>query len=94
MVKGQVRTAEERLEKPIDLHDIEPILVPNPLRYVVFPIKYHDIWEMYKKSVASFWTVEEVDLSRDLQDWANLNVFILNYIYYYRKMKNILFLMF
>ena len=42
----------------------EPILRVNPNRFVLFPIKYHDIWSMYKKAEASFWTAEEVDLSR------------------------------
>lgn len=38
-------------------------------RYTLFPVRHHDVWEMYKKAQASFWTVEEVDLSRDLNDW-------------------------
>ena len=42
-------------------------------RFVLFPIKYPDIWEMYKKAEASFWTAEEIDLHTDLTDWANLN---------------------
>jgi ribonucleotide reductase beta subunit family protein with ferritin-like domain len=53
--------------------DSEPILVENPQRFVLFPVKYHDIWEMYKKQVASFWTAEEIDLSQDLTDWEKLN---------------------
>ncbi|KAM7542755.1 hypothetical protein Aperf_G00000009642 [Anoplocephala perfoliata] len=51
----------------------EPILRPNPRRFVVMPIIYHDIWAFYKKAVASFWTVEEVDLTKDLTDWEGLN---------------------
>lgn len=42
----------------------EPLLRDNPRRFVIFPIQYPDIWEMYKKAEASFWTVEEVDLSK------------------------------
>ena len=49
----------------------EPILKPNPKRFVLFPIEYPEVWEMYKKAVASFWTTEEVDLSKDLDDWEN-----------------------
>jgi ribonucleoside-diphosphate reductase beta chain len=49
----------------------EPILVDNKDRFVLFPVKYRDIWEMYKKAEASFWTAEEIDLSPDLTDWAN-----------------------
>ncbi|KAF2659701.1 ribonucleoside-diphosphate reductase-like protein subunit M2 [Lophiostoma macrostomum CBS 122681] len=47
----------------------EPLLQENPQRFVLFPIKYHDIWQMYKKAEASFWTAEEIDLSQDLQHW-------------------------
>ncbi|CEJ81380.1 Putative Ribonucleotide reductase M2 B [[Torrubiella] hemipterigena] len=49
----------------------EPILQENPNRFVLFPIKYHEIWQMYKKAEASFWTAEEIDLSKDLHDWNN-----------------------
>ncbi|KAL6953786.1 ribonucleoside-diphosphate reductase [Sarracenia purpurea var. burkii] len=47
----------------------EPLLTPSPDRFCMFPIKYPQIWEMYKKAEASFWTAEEVDLSSDLRDW-------------------------
>ncbi|KAH7139095.1 ribonucleotide reductase [Dendryphion nanum] len=47
----------------------EPLLQENPQRFVLFPIKYHDVWQMYKKAEASFWTAEEIDLSKDLHDW-------------------------
>ena len=47
----------------------EPLLVENPGRFVILPIRYHQIWEMYKKAVQRFWTVEEVDLSKDRTDW-------------------------
>lgn len=50
---------------------VEPILAENPNRFVLFPIKYGTIWEWYKKAVASFWTVEEVDLTQDMNDWEN-----------------------
>ncbi len=49
----------------------EPILAENKDRFVLFPIKYNDIWEFYKKSEASFWTAEEIDLSNDVSDWNN-----------------------
>jgi len=51
----------------------EPILKENKSRFVLFPIQHDDIWEFYKKAEASFWTAEEIDLSQDLKDWANLN---------------------
>jgi len=50
----------------------EPFLTKDTERLHLFPIKYTDVWTMYKKAVASFWTTEEVDLSKDLKDWAGL----------------------
>jgi ribonucleoside-diphosphate reductase beta chain len=47
----------------------EPILKNNPGRFVIFPIKHQDIWEMYKTSENLFWTAEEIDLAQDLTDW-------------------------
>ncbi|ORY56797.1 ribonucleotide reductase small subunit [Leucosporidium creatinivorum] len=49
----------------------EPILKPTDNRFVLFPIKYHEIWAQYKKAEASFWTAEEMDLSKDMHDWDN-----------------------
>ena len=50
---------------------IEPILKENLNRFVIFPIKHHDLWDWYKKCEASFWTAEEIDLHTDLNDWTN-----------------------
>jgi ribonucleoside-diphosphate reductase subunit M2 len=50
----------------------EPLLTENPQRFVLFPIKHDDVWEMYKKAEASFWTAEEIDLGQDLHDWETL----------------------
>lgn len=51
---------------------MEPILVPTNKRFVLFPIQYPEIWQMYKKAEASFWTAEEIDLASDLDHWAKL----------------------
>jgi ribonucleotide reductase beta subunit family protein with ferritin-like domain len=51
----------------------DPILVPSLSRFTTFPIRYPDLWNLYKKAVASFWTVEEIDLAGDLKDWDKLN---------------------
>ena len=53
------------------MSQVEPILQENKNRFVIFPIKHHDIWEWYKKMEASFWTAEEIDLHQDLTDWNN-----------------------
>lgn len=50
---------------------IEPILEDNKDRFVLFPIKHHAIWEMYKQAESSFWTAEEIDLSTDLIHFEN-----------------------
>eukprot|EP00916_Digyalum_oweni_P007230 GHVL01012227.1.p1 GENE.GHVL01012227.1~~GHVL01012227.1.p1 ORF type:complete len:334 (+),score=62.89 GHVL01012227.1:104-1105(+) len=51
----------------------EPLLNDDPMRLTVFPIMYPDIWAMYKKHEASFWTTEEIDLAQDILDWAKLS---------------------
>ena len=53
---------QKKVKKDTELKP-EPLLQENPNRFVIFPIKYHEIWKMYKKQEASFWTTEEIDLS-------------------------------
>ncbi|KAG6875604.1 Ribonucleotide-diphosphate reductase (RNR), small subunit [Termitomyces sp. T159_Od127] len=50
-------------------HREELLLKESRRRFVLFPIQYPEIWQMYKKAEASFWTAEEMDLSKDLYDW-------------------------
>lgn len=57
----------------LELRKSEPLLIEDPSRFVIFPIKHHDIWQFYKNSEACFWTAEELDLAQDLNDWENLN---------------------
>jgi ribonucleotide reductase beta subunit family protein with ferritin-like domain len=54
-------------------HITEPLLTPDDKRFVMFPIRDQDIWQMYKKQISCFWTVEEIDLSKDHLDWETLN---------------------
>merc|ERR1712241_1240740 len=61
--------AKKEIKKTVEE---EPLLKENPQRFVILPINYDDIWKMYKKAMASFWTAEEIDLSMDLADWAKL----------------------
>merc|ERR1711998_273650 len=60
-------------KKYCELEKSDPLLMENPHRWVMFPIQYPEVWEMYKKHEASFWTAEEVDLSQDLKDWDTLS---------------------
>ncbi|CAE7305580.1 RNR2B [Symbiodinium natans] len=68
-IPRQSRVSEEyrRLEKQ------DPLLKENPQRWVMFPLQHPEVWEMYKKHEASFWTAEEIDLAQDSKDWLTLN---------------------
>lgn len=67
IVKSQHKLDEERF----GWIESEPLLKENKFRYVLFPIQDNDIWDMYKKAEASFWTAEEIDLASDLKDWQD-----------------------
>jgi ribonucleoside-diphosphate reductase beta chain len=71
--ENQIETTEVQtsIEEVLPQNTVvaEPILEDNPNRFVLFPIKHDDIWSYYKKSEASFWTAEEIDLAADLVDW-------------------------
>jgi ribonucleotide reductase beta subunit family protein with ferritin-like domain len=51
----------------------EILLAPDDNRFVMFPIKHQDVWEMYNKQVDCFWRAEEIDLTKDLANWDSLN---------------------
>ncbi|KAI1611142.1 ribonucleoside-diphosphate reductase small chain [Exophiala viscosa] len=70
-IKSDVVEAPKAAPTWRELEAEEDILKENPHRFVLFPIKFHEIWNTYKRAEASFWTAEEVDLSKDLHDWHN-----------------------
>ena len=51
---------------------LEPMTRPTQNRFSVFPIKHHNLWSLYKKAQMSNWTAEEVDLSKDMEDWNTM----------------------
>ena len=51
----------------------EPLLAPDDNRFVMFPIRYDDIWQMYNKQIDCFWRAEEIDLSKDYSHWVGLS---------------------
>lgn len=51
----------------------EPLLTEDDKRYVLFPIKDQEIYDMYKKQIDCFWRREEIDLSKDMASWKTLN---------------------
>lgn len=50
----------------------EEMLFKQNDRLAIFPIQHNDMWDMYKKSVSAFWTPEELDLSKDIDDFNKL----------------------
>ena len=54
-------------------NNIEILTSEEEKRFVIFPIKHDDFWNMYKKAEANFWTTEELDLSKDQNDYKNLS---------------------
>jgi len=71
-VASQAPTLSHASKEFIELEKTDPLLMDNPRRWVMFPIQYPAVWEMYKKHEASFWTAEEIDLSQDTKDWEKL----------------------
>jgi ribonucleotide reductase beta subunit family protein with ferritin-like domain len=55
------------------LENVEPMLLPTLDRFTVFPIEHENLWTMYKKAQMSNWTAEEIDFSKDMDDWVNLS---------------------
>jgi ribonucleotide reductase beta subunit family protein with ferritin-like domain len=52
--------------------EYEPLLEPTLDRFTVFPLKHQNLWDLYKKAQMSNWTAEEIDFSKDMEDWKNL----------------------
>lgn len=49
------------------------LITENPNRFVLYPIKHPKLFEFYKKHIASFWTVDEIDMSQDTMDWQKMS---------------------
>jgi ribonucleotide reductase beta subunit family protein with ferritin-like domain len=62
-----------KIEHPRFKNEDEEILRENDQRFVLFPLRYPDMFDMYKKQLACFWTVNEIDLGQDVNDWEKLN---------------------
>jgi ribonucleotide reductase beta subunit family protein with ferritin-like domain len=77
-VYPQILIDGEHIGNNFDLEEymeenFEPILAPSSARFTTFPIKYQELWDLYKKAQGSFWTAEEIDFSQDIQDWEKLS---------------------
>ena len=72
IIENSTTLVNTPISTPVSVPFVEPLLRSDNSRYVMFPIKDNDIWEMYKKQVDCFWTVGEVDTSKDLAHWKTL----------------------
>lgn len=67
----EIANANTHTAKMVEDHE-EELLNELGNRFVMFPIKYQAIWNMYKKAESAFWTAEELDLTKDMNDWEKL----------------------
>lgn len=51
----------------------EKLLAPENNRMTVYPIENQEIWHAYKIQQAALWTAEEIDFSKDYEDFLKLN---------------------
>lgn len=76
-IDQKLPTTEIEIEKKEEEEEpnmcVEPLLKEDATRFTMMPIKFPEIWAMYKKAEASFWTAEEVDLSEDMKDFNKLS---------------------
>ena len=68
-----LRKESNENKEPKETKEVKDLLLAESHdRYVLFPIKDNDIWNMYKKQVDCFWRAEEIDLSHDAPHWNNV----------------------
>jgi ribonucleoside-diphosphate reductase subunit M2 len=53
--------------------EYEPLLTPSQNRFTIFPLKHENLWKLYKQAQMSNWTAEEIDFSKDMEDWRGLS---------------------
>ena len=75
--RRKARVARDTPEVP-GLDDLltklqDPLTADTLDRFVLFPITHDDLWKAFKDHLALLWTAEEIDLSKDQQDWRKLN---------------------
>lgn len=58
---------------PAENKTIEPLLDKNNFQFTVYPIRYQGVWNLYQKQLACFWKAQEIDFSKDYDDFTELN---------------------
>ena len=64
---------QENLRNEFNYDMYENILNKENKRYTIFPIKYPKLWDLYKTQQSLFWKAEEIDFSKDYDDFKKLN---------------------
>ena len=80
-------------QKKIEDDEEEPILMEQPQRFCMFPIKYPQLWEMYKKAEASFWTGIVCVCVRDKQLWMIVVKFLEKILFLFVTVNLIIFVL-
>ncbi len=71
MVSSDASAPESAKRRKIDADALlkpEPLLTAPPNQYV-FTVTMPDVYEMYQKAMASYWTPHELDFHQDVSDW-------------------------
>jgi ribonucleoside-diphosphate reductase beta chain len=58
----------------------EPILDESNSRFTMYPIQYQGLWDLYQKQLSSFWKPQEIDFSKDYEDFVELSADEQHYI--------------
>lgn len=75
-LKTQIKHLQSKLELVNNkLYVDEPLLNKNNFRYTIKPYdkQYEILWQLYKKQESAFWTAEEIDFSKDYDDYLTLS---------------------
>jgi ribonucleoside-diphosphate reductase beta chain len=69
-------TSEPITQLPVDPvaeAKMDPLFVESPDRFVLFPIQYNDVWQLYKEQLSAIWVREEINLIDDEKDFDSLS---------------------
>lgn len=92
--KQETKEEKENKQEKENKHE-EVLTKKNSRKYVLFPIKYPKVFEMYKKQEQAFWTAEEIDFAADIVDFSKLNdnekIFIENVLAFFAGSDGIIF---
>ena len=68
---NNMRSSDELIYLENQLEKFEEILIKTEKRFVILPIRYHEVWRQYKSHEAVDWVAEDIRLEKDIHDWNN-----------------------